>query len=79
LVLVYQLLEDAPEFDDDHLEAFGAFTGVFAAHPYVREALQNLTIRLGLPPLVLDVVRMPIDAPALQTESGEPGDTSTQP
>ena len=41
------------------LEAFGAINGVYHAWPYWREFVQNATQRMNLPPLTLDVLRIP--------------------
>jgi hypothetical protein len=37
------------------LDAFGRIAGIEIAHPYLRELVHNLTLRMGLPALVLDV------------------------
>lgn len=56
-------LFDTPEgatYEPDELESFGATTGVFSLYPYAREYVQDVTGRLGLPPLTLGVYRVPI-------------------
>lgn len=68
LVLVYQLTSDV-ELADDELGAFGSVMGTFTAHPYLREAVQSLSVRIGLPPLTLDVVRLPVDGPKTSSEA----------
>lgn len=60
LSLFYETVSEA-EFEDADLLAFGQVSVVFTAHPYVREIAQNLTTRMGLPPLVLDVMQSPLD------------------
>lgn len=45
---------------DDELAAFGCIGVVETAHPYIREIVHCLSVRMGLPPFVLDIVP-PID------------------
>lgn len=49
--------ENAVEHDEESLEAFARTTGVFAIYPYAREYVTDITTRLGLPPLVLDLLK----------------------
>src|SRR5690349_20106765 len=42
--------------DPDDLRAFGAIGAVRLAHPYFRELVQSLTAKMGMPPLVLDIL-----------------------
>jgi hypothetical protein len=62
LFVVYELPEDRPEWDEADFEAFANISATFAAWPYIREILQSLTSRAGIPPLVLDVLRAPLEA-----------------
>jgi preprotein translocase subunit SecB len=60
--IAYSLLFDLPAgetFEDDDFVAFGEVSVLFMLHPYVREAVHDLTSRFGLPPLVLQVLRRP--------------------
>lgn len=41
------------------LNAFAKVNGVFNAWPYFREAVQSATLRMGLPPVILPVYRVP--------------------
>jgi hypothetical protein len=41
------------------VSSFASTTGAMALYPFAREYVQNLTGRLGLPPLVLPVKRVP--------------------
>jgi hypothetical protein len=50
--------EDPPDVEE--LNAYAVTTGQFALHPYVREYVSNVTSRLGLPPLTLGVLRVPL-------------------
>lgn len=61
LSVLYQLPGDR-ELNDDYLTAFGEISVLFTAYPYLREILHSLTGRMGLPPLILDVMRSPLDA-----------------
>lgn len=60
LSVLYQLQSDS-DLDDDDLTAFGEVSVLFTAYPYLREILHTLTGRMGLPPLILDVMRSPLD------------------
>lgn len=48
----------------DEIDAFGAVSAAFSGFPYVRELIQNLTVRSELPPLTLGVMRSPLDRDA---------------
>lgn len=41
----------------DELEAFAETTGLFAVYPYAREYISDVTRRMGLPALVLDLLK----------------------
>lgn len=62
-IIDYQLA-DGQTADDEDLQAFATVSGTFAAHPYMREFVHGVTSRMGLPPLVLDVMRSPLDTAA---------------
>jgi len=47
----------------DEMTAFGASTGAFALYPYARAYVQDVSARLGLPPLTLGMYRIPISDP----------------
>lgn len=49
---------DPPEADE--LNAYAVSTGLFALYPYVREYIADVTSRLGLPPLTVGVLRIPV-------------------
>jgi hypothetical protein len=46
-------LDPAPT--DDECDAFARTTGVFALYPYARAFIQDITARMGLPPLTLGI------------------------
>ena len=53
----FTLVFDAKgKFTDDDLIAFGSIGALSIAHPYVRELFHSLTSRMGLPPLLLEVM-----------------------
>lgn len=70
LSVLYQLAPDS-DVSDQELAAFGQVSVLFTAYPYLREILHSLTGRMGLPPLILDVMRSPLDE-----EIGEESATS---
>lgn len=43
----------------DELNAYAVSTGQFALYPYAREYIADMTMRLGLPPLTVGVLRVP--------------------
>lgn len=51
--LTYRLLDK--EIGDDVLEAFAAISPFMHSWPYLRATVQELTTKLGLPPLLLPV------------------------
>lgn len=67
---LYGLPEDHPEYRDDELEAFAETTGQFALYPFVRQQIHDLTSRVGLPPLVLGVLRVELDGEEVDSGSG---------
>lgn len=67
--LAYQV---APGHSDEELEAFGQTTAVFASYPYLREMVQSLTGKAGLPPLVLPVWRSYIPGSDIVDREGTP-------
>lgn len=59
--LDYQLPSSPPV--ERRPELFGAFAtlnGTYNAWPYVRELVQSLTTRMGLPGLIIPLYRMPV-------------------
>jgi preprotein translocase subunit SecB len=52
--MVFKVLNDI--LDDEDLSAFGLLGVLSIAHPYAREIFHNLTTRMGLPPLLLEVM-----------------------
>jgi hypothetical protein len=43
----------------EELNAYAVSIGQYALYPYVREYISDLTMRLGLPPLTVGVLRIP--------------------
>ncbi|MER5335149.1 hypothetical protein [Micromonospora sp. NPDC002717] len=52
--LIFQLADQSISSED--LAAFGAVGALSVAHPYVRELIHSLTARMGIPPLLLEVM-----------------------
>lgn len=55
---LYSIPEDV-EFSDEEVAAFADTTGIFGLYPYAREYVQDVTGRLGLPPLTLGLYKIP--------------------
>jgi len=55
------LAEGGPEGEEleAYFQSFAEYNGVYNAWPYFREFVQNITMRMGVPPLVLPVYRLP--------------------
>lgn len=57
-------LPEGVQIENEAVEAFGSVSVTFMLFPYLRELLQSLTTRAGLPALLLNVMRSPlIEAP----------------
>jgi hypothetical protein len=65
--LEYKLPETVEPSDDD-ITAFATTNGVYNAWPYLRELVQNTTIRMGLPAAVIPLYR-PRSLQKTETES----------
>jgi hypothetical protein len=63
-VVQYQVPEDF-EAEESEYEAYGLTTVMFALHPFVRELVHATTSRLSLPPVTLDVLRLPMVLPSM--------------
>ncbi|PWU48922.1 SecB chaperone [Micromonospora globispora] len=46
--------------DDSELQAYAFSTGQFALYPFAREYIYDVTGRLGLPPLTVGVLQLPV-------------------
>ncbi|UPO77735.1 protein-export chaperone SecB [Arthrobacter sp. Helios] len=57
LVALFDTPADAT-YEPDELDSFAGTTGIFSLYPYAREYVQDVTGRLGLPPLTLGVYRV---------------------
>jgi hypothetical protein len=55
LSLLFKLSQGA-EISASHLRSFGSIGVVEIAHPYVRELIHSLSGRMGLPPIVVEVL-----------------------
>lgn len=75
--LVYGV-PDSGEFSDEEVSTFGASAGAFTVWPYLREFLHSSSQRCGLPPVVLDLIRLNID-PATATPPSPDASRPAQP
>jgi hypothetical protein len=48
-----------PQPTVEELNAYAKTSGTMAVYPYAREFVQNMTSRMGLPPLTLSTLRLP--------------------
>lgn len=62
LVAIFDLppAEGANAYEPEEFEAFVNTTAQFALYPYARETVSMLTTRLGVPPLTLGMLRIPL-------------------
>lgn len=70
LELGYRLPPDA-QFSKEELSEFGNVNAVFNAWPYWREFIQSSISRMGLPPVVLPVFRLPKKKPKSEEPKAE--------
>jgi hypothetical protein len=73
-----------PELEpsEEELAAYGGVTTIPLVLPYLRSLVTDLTARAGLPPLVLDTVRIPLPgrpAPLEPFEGGAPAELEEGP
>lgn len=57
--LVYQV-QGPEDFSDEEIAAFGATSGALTAYPYIRELVYSASVRSGLEPILLDLLRVPL-------------------
>jgi hypothetical protein len=57
--LVYEPREDGAALDPEDLEHFAFVNATFNAWPYWRELAQSMTQRMGIPPVVVPVFKIP--------------------
>jgi hypothetical protein len=55
-VLDYRISESPVEITDEAADAFGKMNGIHNIWPYWREYVQSVSVRAGLPPLVVPLV-----------------------
>lgn len=58
-----EMREDDEPPTEAELAAYAETTGLFALYPFAREWAHDLTGRMGLPPLTLSVLYLPVDGP----------------
>lgn len=71
--LRYNLPEDF-ELDEEDLIIFAETNAVLNAWPYLREAIQNSSVRLGFPPILLPLYRLSSPSAQKPDESKPVGD-----
>lgn len=55
---IFSVPDDSQELSDEAIEAFATTSGLFALYPFAREYVQSVTVRMGLPPLTLDLIKI---------------------
>lgn len=55
--LLHYTISSGPKISKDQLTAFAIINGRFNAWPYWREYVQSTTVRMGLPPLMLPLLK----------------------
>lgn len=56
VVIIDYTLDEGPELTQDVVSTYVEHNTYFTAHPYLRETLQNATLKLGLEPVILGVL-----------------------
>lgn len=60
IVLRYKFQDELPDLTEQHYKHFAELNAFMNAWPYVRELVQSTTARMGLPPLVLPLLKSSI-------------------
>ncbi|MEU3282356.1 hypothetical protein [Streptomyces antibioticus] len=55
-LIIDYTIDDGPEPSEDAVGTYVESNTYFTAHPYLRETLQNATLKLGLEPVVLGIL-----------------------
>ncbi|MFC8230659.1 hypothetical protein [Streptomyces sp. NPDC057287] len=56
VVVIDYTLDDGPTPSQEAIAAYVESNSYFTAHPYLRETLQNATLKLGVEPVVLGIL-----------------------
>ncbi|WP_394426197.1 hypothetical protein [Streptomyces sp. SGAir0957] len=56
VVVVDFTMDDGPSPTREAIDLYAEYNAYFIAHPYLRETLQNVTLKLGIEPVVLGVL-----------------------
>jgi len=84
LNLIYEIA-GTDSLDETDLSAFADANGAYNSWPFIREFLNSLTLRLGLPAFVLPTLRMvpapkiQVQTPSVQTPPPEPDVKDNEP
>jgi hypothetical protein len=60
------------DVDPSDAESFALVSSVFSTHPYARAYFQRVTGEMGYPPLILGVMKSPVDEIHTQVREGAP-------
>jgi|GEM_PF-4169311 len=66
-VLAYEYHNYDGSVTEKLLKDFSGTTGVFNAYPYLREAIQTMTTKMGIPPVVAPLLK--IEPPKIKVET----------
>lgn len=58
---LFSVAGDSFDFGEEEKQAFAETTAQFAMFPFIRQQVHDLTSRLGLPPLVLPMLKIGLD------------------
>ena len=71
LFAVYDLpIPECGDYENEELGAFTNTTAQFALYPFAREIVHDLTHRLGIPPLTMGTMRLPLEREEVKVRAG---------
>lgn len=72
-------ISDVEGLHEAAYEEFARVNATLCLYPYIREAVQSLTSRAGLPPFVLGTFRVPVEVGAPAADPGEASRSAAKP
>lgn len=57
-VLAYDYSNYSGKIDEKLFQEFARTTGIFNAYPYLREAIQTITAKMGIPPVIAPLLKI---------------------
>lgn len=57
--LLYEFKKYKAKLSDEVIERFATTSGILNAYPYLREAIQSISVKMGLPPIVPPLLKLP--------------------